>query len=104
MNIRLEYSQALGQFNQAQATDQTDTAKGYKTVCCFTSSERATRFVYAMTEKYPVLRDGQQQGFPSWDLMKEELLHFLEEDIRLFNEHMAKTFQRRKSLFHKSSN
>jgi hypothetical protein len=99
MNIRLEYSQREGKFIQAQATDQTDVAKGYKTICCFVAVERATRFTQAIIIKYPELNSNARQSFPSFSTMKDELYKFITEDIKVLEEHMNTTFQRRVQLF-----
>lgn len=99
MNIRLEYSEIEGKFNQAQASDKTDVAKGYRTLCCFVNAERALRFVQAIEEKYPNLNSGSNHPFPSFSLMKNELYQFLQEDVQLLEQHMNKTYERRKQLF-----
>lgn len=98
MNIRLEYSQALGQFNQAKAEDTPDKARGFITLCCFMNAERACRFVEFITAKYPALTAGNILECPGLKTMKEELLHFLEEDSRLLNQDMRRTFQRRQDI------
>lgn len=99
MNIRLEYSETEGKFNQAQAADPTDVAKGYKTLCCFVAVERATRFTDAVLIKYPELSSGTGQSFPSFSAMKDELYQFVAEDIRLLEQHMNTTYKRRKQIF-----
>ena len=99
MNIRLEYSELEGKFNQAEAPDKTDIAKGYRTLCCFVNAERALRFVQAIEEKYPNLNSGTGHPFPSFSLMKDELYQFLREDIELLEQHINKTYERRKQLF-----
>lgn len=99
MNIRLEYSEIEGKFNQAQAPDKTDVAKGYRTLCCFVNGERAFRFTQAMEEKFPNLNFTSGQSFPSFSKMKDELYHFMAEDIQLLEQHMNKTYERRKQLF-----
>lgn len=101
MNIRLEYSPTLGQFNQAQATGRPDAGKGFKTLCCFISKDRAIRFVQAVELKFPELASGNGSEFPSLPAMQHELLEFLEEDLKLLNQHMSQTFQRRRELFTK---
>ena len=99
MNIRLEYSSIEGKFNQAQATDKIDTAKGYQTLCCFINSERALRFTQAVLEKYPQLNSCAEQSFPAFSVMKDELYRFVQEDVQLLEQHMNKTYERRKQLF-----
>lgn len=103
MNVRLEYSPIEGKFNQAQAADQTNIAKGYRTLCCFVNAERALRFTQAIREKYPQFQSGTEQPFPSFSLMKDELYLFLQEDIQMLEQHMRKTYQRRKQLFNNHS-
>lgn len=99
MNIRLEYSEMEGKFNKAQATDKTDIEKGYRTLCCFVNAERALRFTQAMEEKFPALSFTNGQPFPSFSKIKDELYHFMAEDIQLLEQHMNKTYERRKQLF-----
>ena len=99
MDIRLEYSDTEGKFNQAQATDQVDVVKGYKTLCCFVNVERANRFTGAILIKYPELSSGTGQSFPSFSTMKDELYQFLAEDIKILEDNMNKTFKRRVHLF-----
>lgn len=99
MNIRLEYSELEGKFTQAQAPDKTDVAKGYRTLCCFVNAEKALRFIQAIEEKYPNLNSGTGHPFPSFSLMRSELYQFLQEDIKLLEQHMNKTYERRKQLF-----
>lgn len=103
MNVRLEYSPIEGKFNQAQATDSTNVAKGYRTLCCFVNAERTLRFTQAIEIKYPVLHSGTGQPFLSFATMKNELYHFLAEDIKVLEEHMNKTYQRRKQLLNNHS-
>ncbi|MBI3518157.1 MAG: hypothetical protein HY062_02200 [Bacteroidetes bacterium] len=103
MNIRLEYSEMEGKFNQAQATDKTDIEKGYRTLCCFVNVERALRFTQAMEEKFPALNFTNGQPFPSFSKIKDELYHFMAEDIQLLEQHMNKTYERRKQLFNNRS-
>ena len=98
MNIRLEYSPLLGQFNQAKANDRPDEAKGFKTLCCFVSSDRAARFIEAVVRKFPVLDGHGATQFPALQEIKTELLHFIEEDVKLLQQHMSSTFQRRSSI------
>lgn len=99
MNIRLEYSQVLGQFNQAKADDAPDKANGFTTLCCFVNPERAVRFVEHVCNKYPALANGKALDCPSHEVLKKDLLEFLEEDIRLLNEQMRLSFKRRKTTF-----
>jgi hypothetical protein len=99
MNIRLEYSQTEGKFNPAQATDQVDISKGYKTLCCFVNAEKATRFTQAIIIKHPELNSGTGRLFPSFSIMKDELYHFLAEEIKILEDHMNTTYKRRKQLF-----
>ncbi|MBI2271031.1 MAG: hypothetical protein HYU69_11865 [Bacteroidetes bacterium] len=98
MHARLEYSAAEGKFNQAQPEDQTDVAKGYRTLCCFVNVERANRFTGAIHIKYPELSSGTGQSFSSFSVMKDELYQFLAEDIKLLEQHMNTTFKRRIQL------
>lgn len=98
MNIRLEYSPIEGKFNQAQASDSIDVEKGYRLLCCFVNAERALRFTHAIEIKYPELQSGTGQSFPSFSRMKDELYQFLAEDIKVLEQHMDKTYQRRKQL------
>lgn len=99
MNIRLEYSPIEGKFNQAQATDKIDSTKGYQMLCCFLNSERALRFTQAVQEKYPQLNSGAGHPFPAFSVMKDELYQFVQEDVQLLEQHMNKTYERRKQLF-----
>lgn len=99
MNIRLEYSQALGQFNQAKADHTPDKARGFVTLCCFVNADRAGRFVEHVTEKYPALATGKALDYPEPATLKKDLLHFLDEEIRLLNQQMAQTFKRRQAIF-----
>ena len=101
MNIRLEYSQTEGKFNQAQANDPINVDKGYKTLCCFIESERAVRFTQSVTIKYPALASSDTHAFPSFSAMKDELYHFVEEDIKVLEEQMSSTYKRRKEIFSK---
>ena len=98
MNIRLEYSQTDGKFNLAEAADQVDIAKGYKALCCFVATEKAVRFTDAIHSKYPKLSSGIGQSFPSFSIMKDELYHFLVEDIKIHTQHMDRTYKRRVQL------
>lgn len=98
MNIRLEYSPLEGKFNLAQAADTINAAKAYQTLCCFVNAERANRFTDAMVLKHPELNTAEQP-FPSFATMKDELYQFMAEDIRILEQHMDKTYQRRKQLF-----
>lgn len=99
MNIRLEYSQVLGQFNQAKADDVPDKANGFTTLCCFVNPERAARFIEHVCNKYTALAGGKALDCPSHETLKKDLLEFLEEDIRLLNEQMSQSFKRRKATF-----
>jgi len=101
MNIRLEYSQAEGKFNQAQAADPVNVEEGYKTLCCFIAAERATRFTQAILSKYPEFNAGNRTPFPSFSTMKNELYEFVAEDIKVLEQHMNTAYQRRKQLFTK---
>lgn len=98
MNIRLEYSPIEGKFNLAQAADTINVAKGYRTLCCFVNVERANRFTDAVSLKHPELNTAGQP-FPSFNTMKDELYQFMAEDIRILEQHMDKTYQRRKQLY-----
>lgn len=99
MNTRLEYSPLTGTFNLAQASDQSDTEKGYKTLCCFINTQRAERFIHAMEHRYPQLSGRCHDAFPSVADMKSELYFFIDEDIRLLEQHMTSTFKRRALIF-----
>jgi len=99
MHTRLEYSPQRGTFNLAQASDQPDMEKGYKTLCCFINTERAGRFIGAMEARYPQLSGQGSEALPSLADMKSELYFFIEEDIRLLEQHMASTFKRRALIF-----
>ena len=99
MNIRLEYSQIEGKFNQAQAADPIEVAKGYRILCYFVNAERATRFTQGIIIKHPELSSCAGQPFPSFSTMKDELCQFLTEDIKILEEHMNTTYKRRKQLF-----
>lgn len=103
MNVRLEYSPIEGKFNQAQAADQMNIAKGYRTLCCFVNAERALRFTQAIAIKYPELVSGSTKLFPAFSIIKDELYHFMAEDIQVLERHMNKTYQRRKQLFNNHS-
>ncbi|OFY82618.1 MAG: hypothetical protein A3F72_11890 [Bacteroidetes bacterium RIFCSPLOWO2_12_FULL_35_15] len=103
MNIRLEYSPIEGKFNQAQATDSINVAKGYRMLCCFVNAERALRFTQAIEIKYPELISGNDKPFPPFSTMKDELYHFFLEDIKLLEQHMNITYQRRKQLLNNQS-
>ncbi|MGE0566420.1 MAG: hypothetical protein AB7O73_00610 [Bacteroidia bacterium] len=102
MNIRLEYSQTEGKFNHVQAFDFIEVTKGYRTLCCFVNAERALRFTQAVEIKYPELNSNSKL-FPSFSTMKDELYHFMAEDIQVLEQHMSKTYQRRKQLFNNHS-
>lgn len=99
-NIRLEYSLIEGKFNHAQATDTTDVAKGYRTLCCFVQGERAMRFTQAIQTKYPELND-HSKPYPLFTTIKDELHQFLAEDVKLLEEQMNTTYLRRAALFAK---
>ncbi len=99
MNIRLEYSETEGKFNQAQATDSINVERGYRTVCCFVNDERALRFTQAIEIKYPELQSANGHYFPSFSKIKDELYHFMAEDIKVLEQHMSQTYQRQKQLF-----
>lgn len=103
MKIRLEYSSLSGKFNKAQASNKPDIAKGFSTLCCFMDESRADRFIHAIEIKYPELISVNASTFPSLNLMKNELLSFIEEDIMLLQQSMEQNFQRRKSLFKSQS-
>ena len=98
MNIRLEYSQTEGKFNLSELTDQVDIAKGYKTLCCFVAAEKPVRFTDAIHSKYPKLSSGAGQSIPSFSKLKDELYHFLVEDIKIHTQHMDRTYKRRVQL------
>lgn len=93
--IRLEYSEMIGKFIQAQANDKTDIENGYRTLCCFVNRERALHFTQAMEDKFPTLTFTNGRPFPSFSLMKDELSRFMAEDIKILEEHMNITFKRR---------
>ncbi|MGQ0827877.1 MAG: hypothetical protein ACT4ON_05740 [Bacteroidota bacterium] len=103
MNVRLEYSPIEGKFNQAQASDPINVAKGYRTLCCFVNAQRALRFTQAIENKYPELKSGIGLSFLSFSAMKDELHHFMAEDIKVLEQHMNQTYQRRKQLFNNHS-
>lgn len=103
MNIRLEYSPIEGKFNQAQASDAIQVEKGFKTLCCFVHVERALRFIQAITVKFPELDSGSSSSFPSFSTIKDELKLFIQEDIKLLEQHMNITYQRRKNTFNTNS-
>ncbi|MFY9308501.1 MAG: hypothetical protein WAQ28_05550 [Bacteroidia bacterium] len=100
MNIRLEYSPIEGKFKQAQATDKTDVAKGYRTLCCFVQAERAKRFTQAVQIKFPELND-HSKPYPLFTTMRDELQLFITEDVKLLEEQMNTTYKRRAALFSK---
>lgn len=103
MNIRLEYSPIEGKFNQAQATDHIQIAKGYKTLCCFVNAERASRFTNAIINKYPELNSPTGQPFPSFSIMRDELQQFIVEDVAMLEQHMSNSYQRRKNILNTNS-
>lgn len=103
MDIRLEYSPLTGQFNQAKATDTPDVANGFKTLCCFVNAYRATSFIEAIQVKYPDLKKQNSCSYLTLSEMKHELFEFIEEDIKLLDQHMNNTFQRRQSILNKNS-
>lgn len=101
MNIRLEYSVAEGKFKQVPETDRTNSAKGYKTLCCFLLEERATRFTQAMLIKYPQLNSRGSQCYPSLLTLREEVYEFVKEDMKVMEEQMNRIYKRRVQLFNK---
>lgn len=103
MNIRLEYSPNEGKFNQAQATDPIQVAKGYRTLCCFVNAERASRFTDAIINKYPELNSSGGQSFPSFSIIRDELQQFIVEDVAMLEQHMNKSYQRRKNILNTNS-
>lgn len=98
MNIRLEYSQAEGKFKLSEFTDQVDVTKGYKALCSFVATEKAVGFTDAIHSKYPKLSSGTDRSFLSFSKMKDELYHFLVEDIKIQTQHMDRTYKRRVQL------
>jgi hypothetical protein len=99
MNTRLEYSEQLGKFNQAQALDATDKINGYKTICSLIDVERANRFIVEMNIRYPQLMAQQPHTLPSLKEIKAEMFQFIKRDIRLLEQEMDKKFRRRSKLF-----
>lgn len=99
MNIRLEYSPTTGQFKLAKISDKPDIENGFNSIGSFVNAERARRFTEFAIAKYPSLAIDQAEEYPSIDLLKKDLLHFLGEEIRLLNEHMSASFTRRKAVY-----
>ncbi len=99
MNIRLEYSEQLGKFNQAQALDATDHINGYQTICCLIDIERANRFIVEMNIRYPQLSTCSPYPIPTYKEIKSEIFQFIKRDIKLLEEEMDKKFRRRSKLF-----
>lgn len=99
MNIRLEYSQLLGAFNQAKPIEQTDHEKGFSTICSVIDDERANRFINQMIGKYTELNMFQLDGFPELKEIRAELFLFIKRDIQLLEAEMDKRFRRRSKLF-----
>jgi hypothetical protein len=99
MNTRLEYSDHLGKFNQAQALDATDYINGYKTICSLIDVERANRFVVEMNIRYPQLNAKHPFPIPSLKEIKSEIFQFIKRDIQLLEQEMDKKFRRRSKLF-----
>lgn len=102
-HIRLEYSFKLGQFNRAAATDIQDVENGFETVCCLVDSYRATSFIEAMQVKHPSLKCQGNSHFLTISEVRHELLQFIEEDIKLLDQHMTNTFQRRQAILKNNS-
>lgn len=102
-HVRLEYSSVLGQFNKAEATDTPDVANGFKTLCCFVDTYRATSFIEAIQVKYPDLKKQNSRSYLMVSEMKQELFEFIEEDIKFLGQHMNTTFKRRQSLLNNNS-
>lgn len=94
MDIRLEYSQTEGKFKQAQLIDQIDVAKGYKTLCCYISKVRATRFCKQMLAKHPKLNAKSSQDYPLLTSLKRELYHFIAEEIYELEEKINNPYKR----------
>jgi hypothetical protein len=99
MNTRLEYSEPLGKFNQAQVLDATDHTNGYKTICSLIDVERANRFVVEMNLRYPQLSAQQPLNPPTLREIKAEIFQFIKRDIQLLEQEMDKKFRRRSKLF-----
>ena len=99
MNTRLEYSDRLGKFNQAQALDATDHANGYKTICSLIDVERANRFIVEMNIRYPQLNAKHPSPIPSFKEIKSEIFQFIKRDIQLLEQEMDQKFRRRSKLF-----
>jgi hypothetical protein len=99
MNTRLEYSQLLGKFNQAQAMDTPDYANGYKTICSLIDVERANRFIVEMNIRYPQLNTSKPHPIPTFQEIKLEIFQFIKRDILLLEQEMDKRFRRRSKLF-----
>jgi hypothetical protein len=99
MNTRLEYSQLLGKFNQAQAMDASDVSQGYKTICSLIDVERANRFIVEMNIRYPQLNNNKPDPIPTLQEIKSEVFQFIKRDIQLLEREMDKRFRRRSKLF-----
>jgi hypothetical protein len=99
MNTRLEYSELLGKFNQANLTNETDHLNGYKTICCLIELERADRFIAHMNVKYPQLNNDKPYPIPTFKEIKSEIFQFIKRDIQFLEEEMDKRFRRRSKLF-----
>lgn len=99
MNTRLEYSEQLGKFNQAQILDVTDHINGYQTICSLIDVERANRFIVEMNIRYPQLDAKHPCAIPSLKEIKSEIFQFIKRDIQLLEQEMDKKFRRRSKLF-----
>lgn len=102
-HIRLEYSSKLGQFNRAAATDIQDVENGFQTVCCLIDNYRATSFIEAMQVKYSPLKHQDDNKLLTVSEVRHELLQFIEEDIKLLDQHMTNAFQRRQAILKNNS-
>jgi hypothetical protein len=99
MNTRLEYSQLLGKFNQANTLDTIDITNGYKTICSLIDVERANRFIVEMNIRYPQLNTSTPHPIPTLLEIKSEIFQFIKRDIQLLEQEMDKCFRRRSKLF-----
>lgn len=101
MNIRLEYSQIKGRFNLAQAKDDIDTSKGFTTLCCMIDQDRARRFIERATATHPELSREDNHPYPTYASLKNELLVFIADDLKILEQQMNTAYQRRAYLFTK---
>lgn len=104
MNIRLEYSPSTGQFNQIKDHDKSEIDAGFNVIGRFVNAERARRFTEFAIHKYPALAIEEANEYPSMEQLKKELLYFLGEEIRLLNEEMSKSYERRKAIYTNQAN